>query len=211
MASSINASVSGAGGLISTADNSGILNIQTAGTNAITVSASQNTTFAGTVTLPTGAVYPIVSGTSVASTSGTSISFTSIPSWVKRITVMFTNLSTNGSSFMQIQLGTSGGLTTSGYAGTSSYVGGGGGTGTSLTTGLPLATVSAGDSRAGTVVITNITGNTWTSSGVNGQPNGYAQFGGGFIALSGTLTQLAINMANGTDAFDSGTINILYE
>jgi hypothetical protein len=42
MASSINASVSGAGGLISTADNSGILNIQTAGTNAVTVDASQN-------------------------------------------------------------------------------------------------------------------------------------------------------------------------
>jgi hypothetical protein len=42
MASSINASVSGAGGLISTADNTGILNIQTAGTNAVTVNASQN-------------------------------------------------------------------------------------------------------------------------------------------------------------------------
>jgi len=45
MASSINASVSGAGGLISTADNTGILNIQTAGTNAVTVDASQNVTF----------------------------------------------------------------------------------------------------------------------------------------------------------------------
>jgi len=42
MASSINASTSGAGGVITTADNTGILNIQTAGTNAITVDASQN-------------------------------------------------------------------------------------------------------------------------------------------------------------------------
>jgi hypothetical protein len=49
MASSINASTSGAGGVITTADNSGILNIQTAGTTAVTVDASQNTTFAGTV------------------------------------------------------------------------------------------------------------------------------------------------------------------
>jgi len=42
MASSINASVSGAGGLISTADNSGILNIQTASTTALTIDTSQN-------------------------------------------------------------------------------------------------------------------------------------------------------------------------
>ena len=42
MASSINASTSGAGGVITTADNTGILNIQTAGTNAVTVDASQN-------------------------------------------------------------------------------------------------------------------------------------------------------------------------
>jgi hypothetical protein len=53
MASSINASVSGAGGLISTADNSGILNIQTAGTTAVTVDASQRVAFvAGTAALP---------------------------------------------------------------------------------------------------------------------------------------------------------------
>jgi hypothetical protein len=42
MASIINASTSGVGGVITTADNSGILNIQTAGTTAITVNASQN-------------------------------------------------------------------------------------------------------------------------------------------------------------------------
>jgi hypothetical protein len=39
---SINASTSGAGGVITTADATGILNIQTAGTNAVTVDASQN-------------------------------------------------------------------------------------------------------------------------------------------------------------------------
>ena len=61
------------------------------------VSASVNGT-AGNV--------PLVSGTSQASTSGTSIDFTSIPSWVKRITVMFNGVSTNGTSNLQIQLGT---------------------------------------------------------------------------------------------------------
>jgi len=42
MASSINASTSGAGGVITTADATGILNIQTASTTAVTVDASQN-------------------------------------------------------------------------------------------------------------------------------------------------------------------------
>lgn len=42
MASSINASTSGAGGVITTADNTGILNLQTASTNAVTIDASQN-------------------------------------------------------------------------------------------------------------------------------------------------------------------------
>ena len=53
MASSINASTSGAGGLISTADATGILNIQTAGTTAVTIDASQRAAFvAGTAALP---------------------------------------------------------------------------------------------------------------------------------------------------------------
>jgi hypothetical protein len=39
---SINASTAGVGGVITTADNTGILNIQTAGTTALTINASQN-------------------------------------------------------------------------------------------------------------------------------------------------------------------------
>ena len=42
MASSIDASTSGAGGVITTADNTGILQLKTAGTTAVTVNASQN-------------------------------------------------------------------------------------------------------------------------------------------------------------------------
>jgi len=199
-------------GVVIQPDNSGSLVLQTnSGTTALTISTAQNATFAGTVTLPTGTIYPLVSGTSVASTSGTSISYTGIPSWVKRITVMYTSLSTNGSSTIQVQLGTSGGLTTSGYLGCSAFSGGSTG-GANLTTGLPIASTSAGDARHGHIIITNVTGNIWVSSHANGQSNNnYAQFGGGSITLSGTLTQLAINMANGTDTFDSGSINILYE
>jgi|688.fasta_scaffold559042_2 hypothetical protein len=53
MASTINASTSGVGGVITTADNTGILNIQTAGTTAVTIDASQRAAFvAGTAAAP---------------------------------------------------------------------------------------------------------------------------------------------------------------
>jgi hypothetical protein len=73
-----------------------------------------------------------LSGTAVASTSGTSIDFTSIPAWVKKITVMFDRVSTNGTSFVQVQLGTSGGFVITGYVSAASNTG----TGISSTTGF---------------------------------------------------------------------------
>jgi hypothetical protein len=44
------------------------------------------------------------------STSGTSIDFTSLPAWIKRITVMLVGVSTNGTSDYSRQIGTSGGI-----------------------------------------------------------------------------------------------------
>jgi hypothetical protein len=86
-----------------------------AGTNTVTIPA-----VTGTAVI-SGQNSAITAGTAVASTSGTSIDFTSIPSWVKRITVMIAGVSTNGSSIIQIQLGDSGGVETSGYTGTTGY------------------------------------------------------------------------------------------
>ena len=155
----------------------------------------------------------IVSGTAVASTSGTSIDFTGIPSWVKRITVMFQGVSTNGSSVHIMRLGTSGGFVTSGYASGGIYTGISTSGGT-RTDGL-LLDGNATDSAVilhGHAILTNISGNSWVQSFVMGQSNsGYAVMGGGSITLSGALTQIRITMVNGTDAFDAGTINIFYE
>jgi len=50
MASTINASNSGFGGIVSTGDSSGVLTLQSAGTTAVTLDTSQNATFAGKVT-----------------------------------------------------------------------------------------------------------------------------------------------------------------
>jgi hypothetical protein len=66
--------------------------------------------------------------------------------------------------------------------------------------------------RNGHAVITLITGNTWVCSTNTSYSNtGFSALSGGNIALSGTIDRLRITTVNGTDAFDAGSINILYE
>jgi hypothetical protein len=164
------------------------------------------------VTINSGAVLGITSGTAVASTSGTSIDFTSIPSWVKRITVMFNGVSTNGTSIVQVQIG-SGSVTTTGYV---TGLGTQGATSNTscviYTTGFPIVGVLAADNRYAAVVLYNITGNTWLASGCCFASSSlYSGETNGSIALGGTLDRIRITTVNGTDTFDAGSINILYE
>lgn len=155
----------------------------------------------------------ITSGTAVASTSGTSIDFTGIPSWVKRITVLFQGVSTNGTSNALVQLGTSSGVTTSGYTGQYSfYSQGSSSSGGSLSTGFLSVTNAAAGLNYGSYVFYNITGNTWIcSSNMSFTSSAYNTQCNGFIALAATLDRIRITTVNGTDTYDAGTINILYE
>jgi hypothetical protein len=164
-----------------------------------------------TVADATAVIRPLVSATSVASTSGTSIDFTSIPSWAKRITVMLNGVSTNGTSNYQIQLGDSGGIETTGYN-SGAWTQNINSTGL-ITSGLVLTALNAASVLYyGNIIISNFGSNTWVSSHSLGGPTGnYQCIGGGSKALSDTLTQLRITTVNGTDTFDAGTINILYE
>ena len=158
----------------------------------------------------------IVSGTSQASTSGTSIDFTSIPSWVKRITVMLNGVSTNGSSQLQIQIG-NGSFSTSGYASGASYAGSAGQfTPSLITTGLilePTGGCGASAVRYGSGFISLIGSNTWVSqTNVYGTIALCTSSGSGVSpALGGSLDRVRITTVNGTDTFDAGSINILYE
>jgi hypothetical protein len=179
---------------------------------------SANTTLVGndttqTLTNKTINGGALQSGTSVASTSGTSIDFTSIPSWVKRITVMFNGVSTNGSSNIQIQLGDSGGFETTGYVAAGGFASSANTTGSTLsTTGLILTSgFSSASVISGVVVICNQTLNSWVESFVGAYASGACAFGGGTKTLSDVLTQIRITTVNGTDTFDAGSINILYE
>jgi hypothetical protein len=152
----------------------------------------------------------INSRTAVASTSGTSIDFTGIPAGVKRITVIFRGVSTNGTSNILVRLGTSGGIITTGYVTASSTSSG---TNTTATDGLfAVNSVAAAENYTGNIVIYNITGTTWASANhCANMTTGNTRIGGGSIDIAGTLTQLSITTSSGTQVFDAGSINILYE
>ena len=156
----------------------------------------------------------ISSGTAVASTSGTSIDFTGIPSWVKRITVMFNGVSTNGTSPVQIQIGDSGGIETTNYLGTGVYQITGTNA-TSMSSGFLIESstnTSAAAVRNGFATIVLLSNNIWSFVGNFGRSdNGSVISGYGGKTLSDILDRVRITTVNGTDTFDAGTINILYE
>ena len=156
----------------------------------------------------------IASGTPVASTSGTSIDFTSIPSWVKRITVMFQNVSTNGASTVLLQLG-SGSVTTSGYLGASSSLIDALQGAANYTTGFGVGKESAAarvQHGALTLSLLNSSINVWVCSGVIAASNeARTAHTGGSIALAGAIDRVRLTTVNGTDTFDGGAVNILYE
>ena len=153
----------------------------------------------------------ITQGTAVASTSGTSIDFTGLPAWVKKITVMFNVVSTNGASDYLVQIG-SGSPTTSGYAGSSSVITTGVGT-RNFTTGFGIYNnIAAGTIFSGAMTIMTMGSNLWVSSGAFGMSGSIGTMPtGGSVTLGGTLDRVRITTVNGTDAFDAGSINILYE
>jgi len=166
-----------------------------------------------TLTLPTfnGTVGLLVSGTAVASTSGTSIDFTSLPAGVRRITVMFAAVSTNGTSSLLVQLGDSGGVETTGYVSTGVATTGAAGGNVTSTAGYIIRGLDAAFSMNGQMVITLLGSNQWCSSHVITSDTSATQLGGGRKTLSDTLDRIRITTVNGTDTFDAGTINILYE
>lgn len=166
------------------------------------------------VTTNSGAVYDSLQrATAVASTSGTAIEFTSIPSWVRRITVMFQGVSTNSTNPIQVQLG-SGSYTTSGYISSGARVTGVSSSVVNSTVGFIVNSGVAADIVSCVVTITNITSNSWTAAFSGKASTSLCMFGGGDVSLSGTLDRLRIvgsTTGSPTDTFDAGTINIIYE
>jgi hypothetical protein len=188
---------------------------------ASSVSLPSNTSVSGTVTA-TGFVGPltgnvtgsaITSGTSVTA-SGTSVDFTSVPTWAQKISLVLSGCSTSGSSVLVAQLGTSSGFIATGYL---SYYGTfrtSASTSGSSSIGFGIAGTSANDIRYLIMTIVKISGNQWVASHSGGLFNGsdnFALSGGGNVTLSGTLDRIRLTTTNGTDTFDAGSVNIVYE
>jgi len=155
----------------------------------------------------------ITSGT-VQNASGTSVTFTGIPSGVKRITVILQNISTNGSSIPIIRVGTSGGFVSTSYSGSASSFGGTlGGTATAFTTGFGTAGgVISSSVLSGIMTIVNISGTIWVYSFTGAFADAaYSAAGGGSVDAGGTANSISLTTVNGTDTFDAGSVNILYE
>ena len=161
---------------------------------------------------------PLTLATAQNTTSGTSIDFTGIPSWVKRITVMLNGVSTNGNDAKIIQLGTSGGLQTTAYNGASTFIGLNAGNTqaghANFTSGIGVNFPNSANVMYGNVVITlqNGSDHTWTAHGVLSLSDAaYTGLVAGSKTLSAVLTQIRITTTGGTDTFDAGSVNIMYE
>jgi hypothetical protein len=187
--------------LVLSGDTSGTVTLSVpavSGSNTLTIQAGTGTNSMNTL------------ATAVASTSGTSIDFTGIPAWAKKITLMLAGVSTSGTSIIQVQLGDSGGIENTGYLAQAWAA-----TGTGVaTSGVYLSIANAAANVwIAQLVISNYSGNSWLVSGISNitQASNVGYQIVGSKTLSDVLTQLRVTTVNGTDTFDAGSINILYE
>jgi hypothetical protein len=163
----------------------------------------------------TGTLAPIVSGTAQVAVTNftTSADFTGIPSWVKRITVMLDGISLSGTDFPLFQLGDSGGLETTGYISTATRLTDSAAVSVgSNTTGFVIQSFAGATTLSGSIIFTNLTGNTWVAQGAfsNTTTTNFLYVTSGSKTLSAQLDRITLTRS-GTNTFDAGTINIIYE
>jgi len=151
----------------------------------------------------------ITLATPQATTSGTGVTFSSIPASVRQIAINFSGVSVSGTANLFIQIGDAGGVEGSGYLGSGNF---NGGTATNFTLGFGVVSATAANVIHGTVFLTLIdpSANTWAASGTLAISNS-----AGVINVAGTKSLSAILdrvfiAPGGADTFDAGSINIAY-
>ena len=155
-----------------------------------------------------------ISGTAVATTSGTSVVIaTGLPTWVKRISVILNGVGTNGTAGYLIQIGPSGSYTSTGYVGGGMRLSSGTGGPASSTAGFLINSGASGGAKNGIVTIDLMNtsfGYTCAGTLYSASENNFYGVAGS-VTLSAVLAQVQITTTNGTDTFNAGSINILYE
>ncbi|MCH8476187.1 MAG: hypothetical protein LAT55_13280 [Opitutales bacterium] len=156
--------------------------------------------------------FAITAGSSIAA-AGTEVQFGGVPAGARRITIGVSGVRTNGTSPFVVQLGDAGGIETSGYSDGAGFI----------TSSSPSTTNSAGSGFvicappssaalfSGVVTLINIGGNVWVLSSVLGSSSSSATFAAGTKTLSGPLTSLRLRALNGTDVFQAGQINVVFD
>lgn len=176
------------------------------------VTAGTVITALGTGTGSTG-TYTVSTSQTVASTtiSVVGVDFLNIPSWVKKITVILSGVSTNGSNNLLVRLGTSSGVVTSGYISSLVSVNATIPANTDTTAGFMVASNNSASAVSGIVTICLLGSNIWVYSSTTKSTTTVVTYAAGDITLSGTLDRIRLTMIGGADAFDAGSVNILYE
>jgi hypothetical protein len=149
----------------------------------------------------------IVVGAAVPA-SGAVVDFENIPPDVKRITLLFHNLSSNGTSLFLVRVG-AGSVLSSGYT---SYAPNDSGSffATNTTGFVQTHAVLATDVWFGTCVL-NRHGDKWVLNGSINRNNAGYTMSSGVVTLVNNIDRIRVTTANGTDQFDSGTISISWE
>jgi hypothetical protein len=153
----------------------------------------------------------------VVNTTGGLTSYTlasGFPTWIRRVTIAFASVTCSASTNPMVQLVAGGATVTSGYTYSSSYISTGVGT-TNFTTGFGIRAGSpgAGDTHTGSLVLYNVTGNTWQASltGILYSSGNYTSVGAGWIALANPLTGLILTSSGGATTFSGGQMTVFYE
>lgn len=158
-----------------------------------------------------GTLAPLVNGTSwTYTTTIQNIDFTGIPSWVKRITIIFSEVSLSGTDNILVQLGTASGIENTGYVSAAGNYSSTATATTSVTNGMVIRVGTGTFTFSGVMQLHLLNGNTWVSSHSGKGDGNSINSGGGSKTLSGTLTQLTVTRT-GINSFDAGSINIIYE
>lgn len=162
------------------------------------------------VLLLDGAPLGFTLGTEQSTSSGSSVTFGSIPAGTKQIIIMFDDVSMTNTAKIDVVIGDAGGLELTGYVSTSHAI-----TDTTVTSAASIVEFIM-DSRVAdneacghmTLTLEDSANNTWVSSHtLCDRSTTTTIHGAGRKALSAELTQVRI----GGGTFDAGAINIMYQ
>jgi hypothetical protein len=171
--------------------------------------SGQVLTSAGSGATPTWGAATNLTRVATQSASGAAITFGSLPSTVRKITILLNNVGASGTDNLLIMVGTSGGLITSGYTSRSQYADASSTSGSTATNGFLHIQSSGSVESAGAIELFNITGNIWVQKGITSTASALL-FSAGLVDAGAQVTQVSIQFT-GANTFDAGSFGLFYE